>query len=792
MSAVLAALQAPTAPGVSCFHCGLAASELGPWQALIDGVPRRMCCAGCAGTAQAIVDGGHGHYYASRTAFAVRADGAAPDAAELARADGMHPDGEGSFTVEGLRCRACAWLIERRVRKLRGVREAHMDLVTGRLYARWDPRSCKPSVIVAALFGIGYPAHPYDARHHQGELGREMETLLRRLAVAGISTALLLAWSPPRWLALCAILPALLYSAWPFFAGAWRDARRGVPGMDVPIALGIGAGFTSSCMVPASTMAAEGMHGGAITLFVFLLLGSRYLELSARRKTASALERLQQAVPALAQRLRGDPAARETELVAVGALQLGDLVLVPAGQAVPTDGVIVEGDTDIDLALLTGESRTQRRGAGDQLPGGAVNAAQAIVLRVTSAATDSTLAMMVRLAERAGRGRPWLAQWADRTAAWFVLVLLVLAGSVFGMWQAFDPARAWPATVAVLMVSCPCALSLAIPTALAAAADRLLGRGVLAVRPHMLEIFERATHLVFDKTGTLTQGRPVLSNAVPVGPASAEQCLRIAAALEADNPHPIGQALRAACAADQATQADRVRYLVGEGVEGWVDGCRYRLGSAAFAAGLAGGVARSAAPPGTTSVWLAASGGWLARFDLIDGLRPEAQEVVQRFRDSGKTVVLLSGDEQQATQAVAAQLGIATALGCRLPGEKLNYVRKLQAEGAVVAMIGDGINDAAVLRGADVSFAMASGATLAQLHADAILLGDSLLPVAEAADTARRTLVVIRQNLGWAALYNLAAIPVAATGLLNPWLSGIGMAASSALVILNALRLRRR
>ena len=472
----------------------------------------------------------------------------------------------------------------------------------------------------------------------------------------------------------------------------------------------------------------------------------------------------------------------------------GDLVLVRAGQAIPADGVIVDGDTEVDLALLTGESRTQRKAVGDSLPGGAVNAAQTIILRVTSTATDSTLAMLVRLVEKAGQGKPALALWADRVAAWSVVALLVLTVAVFCAWQAVEPSRAWQAAVAVLVVTCPCALSLATPTALAAATDRLLRRGVLAVKPHTLETLERATHIVFDKTGTLTLGRPVLRQAVPVGSQPVESCLRIAAALEADNPHPIAQAIREACETSgggaASGMAEQVRYLVGQGVEGQVNGRPYRLGSAAFVEGVAGGVARSAAPTGTTSVWLGTAGGWLARFDLSDGLRPEAAAVVQRFKDGGKTVVLLSGDEQRAAQAVAGQLGIATALGGRLPDEKLAYVRGLQNQGAVVAMVGDGINDAAVLSGADVSFAMGRGAELAQLHADGVLLGVGLLPLADAAETARRTLAVIRQNLIWASVYNLVAIPAAASGLLNPWMSGIGMAASSALVVLNALRLR--
>jgi Cu2+-exporting ATPase len=652
---------------------------------------------------------------------------------------------------------------------------------------------------------VGYTAYPFDARRHGEHLALERKTMFRQLFVAGLAMMQVMMYAVPvyladdgtmdadmaalmGWASFALTLPAVFYSALPFFAGAWRDIRRGVPGMDVPVALGIAAAFAGSCAALASGKGE--VYFDSITMFVFLLLGSRYLELNARRRATQALDALRRGVPASALRLRGDPAARDTELVPASQLAAGDLVLVEPGQAVPADGVVLEGEPELDFSLLTGESRPRRMGPGDVLPGGAVNSGQAVVLRVTSAARDSTLAMLVRLVERAGLGKPAMALWADRVAAWFVAGLLLLTVAVYLVWHTVDTTRAWHAAIAVLVVSCPCALSLATPTALAAATDRLLRRGVLAVAPHTLETFERATHIVFDKTGTLTLGRPVLRQVLPVGSLDSDLCLRIASALQAENSHPVGMAIRAAMDPGGLV-ARKLRAEIGRGFEGTVDGVTYRIGTAEFVQGLAGGMVRSAAPPGTSSAWLAREGHWLARFDLADGLREEAREVVRRFQEGGKTVILLSGDDQGATTAVARELGIASAFGGRLPAEKLAFVRELQQEGAVVAMVGDGSNDAAVLRGADVSFAMGRGTELAQVHADGGLRGDSLAPLADAADTARRTLAIIRQNLIWASIYNLAAIPAAATGVLNPWLSGIGMAASSALVVLNALRLRK-
>jgi Cu2+-exporting ATPase len=814
MSAVLSTVQQEAAARAAndpvgagdglCFHCGSAVVAGSRWQAEVDGIARSMCCPGCAAAAEAIVAGGLKDYYRARTEYAASAAGQHDDP-ELALADLQGTPGEGSFSIEGLRCGACVWLVEQRLGQLDGVEEVSLNVATARLFVRWDPARCRPSAVLRALRAIGYKAAPYDARRHGERLERERRTLFRQLFVAGLSMMQVMMYAVPvyladegtldadmaalmGWASFALTLPAVFYSALPFFGGAWRDLKCGVPGMDVPVALGITAAFAASC---AALVTGRGdLWFDSITMFVFLLLGSRYLELNARRRATRALEALRRGVPASALRLRGDPDARDAELVPAASLAIGDLVLVKPGHAVPADGSLVDGSTELDFSLLSGESVPRRMSPGALLPGGAVNAGQAIVVRVNAPAQDSTLAMLVRLAERAGQGKPALALWADRVAAWFVVGLLLLTGVVWLVWHELDPARAWPAAIAVLVVSCPCALSLATPTALAAATDRLLRRGVLAVAPHTLETFERATHVVFDKTGTLTLGRPVLRQVLPVGTLDSDRCLRIGAALQAESSHPVGAAIRAAMP-DHGLAVRKLRGEIGRGFEGTIDGVVYRIGTAEWVQGLAGGMARCAAPPGTSTAWLGRQGYWLARFDLSDGLREEAAEVVQRFQECGKTVILLSGDDQSATQAVASQLGIDSAFGGRLPAEKLGFVRELQQDGAVVAMVGDGSNDAAVLRGADVSFAMGRGTELAQMHADGVLLGDSLLPLADAAETARRTLSVIRQNLVWASIYNIAAIPAAASGLLNPWLSGIGMAASSALVVLNALRLRR-
>jgi Cu2+-exporting ATPase len=786
----------------ACFHCGLPVPAGGRWAVAIDGAPRPMCCPGCEAVASSIVACGFSDYYSSRTVFAAPADLAALAPPELALYDaGDSSAAEALYSVDGIRCAACVWLIERRLRSLPGVRGADMNVATGRLQVRWSPEQCRPSIILRTLRQIGYAAYPFDPVRHGEQLERERKKLFRQLFIAGLSMMQVMMYALPvyladdgsmdadmtalmQWASLLLTLPAVAYSAQPFWRGAWTGLKQRMPGMDLPVALGIAAAFGGS--VAALLRGRGDVYFDSITMFIFLLLGSRYLELSARRTAARALERLRHALPAAAARMAGYPQARETELVAAGQLCAGDLILVRPGEAVAADGVIVEGATEVDLALLTGESRAQPRGVGEALPGGAVNAGQPVVLRVTRAAQESTLALLVRLVERAGHGKPRIALWADKVAAWFVLALLMLTVLVFLYWHAVDPARAWQVAIAVLVVSCPCALSLATPTALAAATDRLVRRGVLVVQPHVLETLHRATHVIFDKTGTLTRGQPVLRRVHTLAAMERAECLAIAAALEESSTHPLGIALREA-GGEVRRQARELRHVAGQGIEGVIDGVRYRLGSAAFVAAPFG----VAQDDETTLVYLAGPGAMLARFELADALREDAQDVVTQFQQRGMSVILLSGDGQEVTQRVAARLGIERALGGQLPDQKLAFVQALQAQGAVVAMVGDGVNDAAVLRAADVSFAMGGGSDLARMHADCVLLSGRLSTLGDCAATAGRTLAVIRQNLAWATLYNLCAIPAAAFGLLNPWMSGAGMSLSSAVVVVNALRLRR-
>ncbi|PUA19463.1 heavy metal translocating P-type ATPase [Glaciimonas sp. PCH181] len=833
MSAVLCG-SPQVVPG--CFHCGLPVpleTEGKSWQVLIDGVMRPMCCPGCQTVAQCIVDNGLCDFYSTRKWFSVTAAQETLIPPELQLYDDAHTSAveqagqtttdpametcEAAFSIEGIRCAACVWLIERRLARLPGMCSINVNVSTECLHVRWNKTVCKPSDILKSLREIGYAAYPFDPVRHGEQLERTRKKLFRQLFIAGLSMMQVMMYALPvylatdgtmdeamtslmRWAGLLLTLPAICYSAQPFFYGAWINLKHRWLGMDVPVSIGIVAAFGGSVM---ATLRGHGdVYFDSLTMFIFLLLCSRYLELMARRKAASALDNLHHALPASAWRMPGYPFCRDTELIPAAQLRADDVILIKPGDAIAADGVILEGTTTVDVSLLTGESQAQSKTIGANLPGGAINATQPIVMRVTHASADSTLSVLMQLIVRAGQGKPQLSLWADKVAAWFVGGLLLFAVVVFFLWQWIDPARAWPIAIAVLVVSCPCALSLATPTALAAATDRLVRRKILIVQPHVLETLHRATHIIFDKTGTLTVGKPVLQNIETLGIASPEWCLQVAAALEVFSAHPLAGAIVDA-AKDRSRQQESdlsplaascvndVREVAGQGLEGSVDGVLFRFGAAAFVEKLAGYSVTAQAAVGVTSIYLGSRANWLARFDVADGLRSDARQVVSHFRAAGKTVILLSGDQQAVARHVAEALGISTALGEYLPEQKLAYVQALQGDGAIVAMVGDGINDAAVLRAADVSFAMGNGAALAQMHADCVLLSGRLSSLSEVDATAAQTLSVIRQNLTWALLYNLVAIPAAALGLLNPWLSGIGMSVSSAVVVLNALRLRR-
>ncbi len=717
---------------------------------------------------------------------------------------------EVQLSVAGVHCGACVATIKDRLRTIPGVHELDIQLPGERARLSWDPARQKLGAILAAIAALGYRAAPVDALAAAAARRREARTALLRLFVAGFSMMQVMMYAIPvyvtddgiavehavllQWASLVLTVPVVFYSALPFFSGAWRDLRNRRPGMDVPVAIGIGAAFIASAW---ATIAGQGeVYFDSVTMFVFLLLASRYFELRARQKAASAADRLARQLPELAERIVDDDGIVRFETVPAAALRPGDCVVVKPGEAVPADGRVLIGHATLEEGLVTGESAAVSRAEGAPvLAGSTLYAAEPdgrLLMAVEAAGEETRLAEMVRLLDRALADKPRLGQLADRVAGWFTGALLVLALLTALAWWFVDPARIVAVTIAVLVVSCPCALSLATPCALAAATGVLAQRGLLVLRGRGLETLAGATHVVFDKTGTLTSGRLTLQDTIALGALPTAAALDIAGALEAGSQHPVGQALRAAASMPKA--ATGVTRTAGSGVEGMVDGRRYRLGRPSYVAELVGQrlpAELERERDEQTTVALADSAGWIAVFLLADAARPGARKLVAQLRARGLAVMLLSGDRPQTVRHWAGRLGIDDAEGGASPQRKRDVIAALQERGAIVAMIGDGANDSAALGIAHVSIAMGNGARLAQIGADMVWLGDNLDQLDWAMRKSRTAIAIIRQNLLWAFCYNLIAIPLAVAGFIGPWMAGLGMSASSMLVVLNSLRLLR-
>ncbi len=779
-----------------------------------------MCCYGCQAVAQSIADNGLEDYYRSRDSLPESPREAMPAILEqLALYD--HADFQKSFVkalgetereasllLEGITCAACIWLNEQHIGKLPGVTAVDINYTTRRARVRWDESRIKLSDILGAIAAIGYRAYPYDAAKNEEISKKERRDALWRLWVAGFGMMQVMMYAYPvyiangdmtadiesmmRWASRLLTLPVVLYSSAPFFRNAWRDIKLRRVGMDVPVALGVGAAFAAS--VWATFVQAGEVYFDSVTMFIFFLLGGRFLEMTARQKALSVTEALAKLLPAFAQKMPNFPVDRSTEQRVVADLHPGDYVLVRAGDIVPVDGRVIEGVSCANEALLTGESKPVPTRPGESVTGGSINAESPLIVQVEQVGDGTRLSAIISLMERAAAEKPRIVEVADRIASYFVAALLLVALLVAVGWYFHDPAKALWITVSVLVVTCPCALSLATPIALTVSAGALARDGLLVTRGHAIETLARATHFVFDKTGTLTTGQMHLVDVGIFGKLAHDACVALAAALEQSSEHPVASALRSA-AGEAFAEAQDVVAEPGQGVEATVAGRRYRIGRPAYALGLSQGALPNAAvdwlESGDTVVCLADDSGCLALFRIGDEIRSESSALVAELQSLGKAVVLLTGDAPAVARRVADKLGIADVRAGVTPQGKHENVKALQTEGAVVAMVGDGVNDAPVLAQAQVSVAMGGGAQLARTQSDFVLLSENLDHLRHGLRRSVKTLQVIRQNLWWSFAYNFVALPLAISGHVTPWLAGIGMSASSLLVVLNSLRIQR-
>jgi Cu2+-exporting ATPase len=684
---------------------------------------------------------------------------------------------------------------------------------THRARVRWDDSIVKLSEILQAITNIGYIAHPYDPTRQQEVLERERKQQLRRIGVAGVLGMQVMMFSVAlytgdwygmttefktlfHWINFILTIPIIFYCAEPFFKTAKRDISHGQVGMDVPIALALSLAFLGSIY---ATLYGGQVYFDSITMFVFFLLTGRYFELRARQHGARAADNLVHLVPTMATRLVKDGTE---ELVLAADLAVGDRLLIRPGENIPADGTITEGKSNIDESLLTGESNPLTKNTGQSVIAGTVNIDSPLQMVVDKIGIDTVLSHILRLLERAQTEKPTITQLADQVASWFVLGVLLLAVGVAIYWWYVNPDIWLTTTLAVLVVTCPCALSLATPTAITAATSNLTQAGLLISRGHALESLARVNHFVFDKTGTLTKGRLNLLTTHTFANLNKTECQQYAAALESHSEHPIAQAL--IMAAKELTDSQNLSGLAkeiinypGAGMQGKIDGCQYFIGTPAFIMEKTGLTVESTLlhnlqQDGNTLVLLAKSTKLISAFILADEIREGAKELIQSLKNQGKSVSLFSGDHAAAVQRVATEIGIETTGSAFTPEDKLKQLKLLQAKGEIVAMVGDGVNDAPVLAQAQVSIAMGNGTQIARTSADMILLTEQLPNLLTGINTAHHTLQIIRQNIIWAISYNALVLPAAAVGWIAPWMAAIGMSLSSLLVVANALRLTGR
>ncbi|MFV1992653.1 MAG: heavy metal translocating P-type ATPase [Acidiferrobacterales bacterium] len=806
--------------GHHCYHCGLPVPLHTNINIDIKGSARPMCCFGCLAVCQAIQAAGLDDYYQDRQAPAnSRLDIVPASLRELRAFDNPQVQQsfvyatqnqlkEASLILEGITCAACVWLNESYLKKLGGIHSVIINYATHRAQIVWDDSQIKLSAILEGINNIGYRAYPYDPQSQEAVFDTEKKTLLKRLgltAILGMQVMILAVamYSDVglvmesgirtffRWFSLVLTIPIIIYAADPFTRNALRSIKNMKIGMDVSVSLGLVIAFIASTY---ATVTGYGhIYFDAIVMFVFFLLSAKYFELNARKHTANRIEAVTQRNPLMATKVNEN---NTEESLPASDITMGDVLLVRPGEIVPVDGVIIAGQSSLDESLMTGESYPVLRKSGDQIIGGSVNRDHPVKLRVTHVAQETVLATLARLVERAQSEKPAIASLADRIASYFVTIVLLISLVTGAYWWQAAPELAIPVVIAILIVACPCALSLATPTAFSTAMGFLTSRGILLTKGNKFQVLARASHFIFDKTGTLTTGKFKLKKVTTYGKLTETEVLAIASALETGSAHPLASALKNH-SDFIATSATGIINHPGLGLSGLVNNTKWFIGSANFINNVCAqtvtgqdDINSESGKNGATKVYLANKENLVAGFHFADDVRDDAADLIKKLVTANKTITLLTGDHTAPAKYVAKQVGINNVISSKTPREKLDYVKALQDKGHVVVMVGDGINDAPVLACADVSIAIGEGAALAAASSDIVLITDKISRIYTAFKLAEKTMLVLKQNLSWALLYNTVAITLAISAVVTPWMAAIGMSASSLIVVLNSIRLR--
>jgi len=795
-------------PKDACFHCLQPIPRGVELTVDYEQQPRRVCCAGCQAVAETIIEHGLSAYYKHRDLDKPQQTPILPD--ELQNLDVYdHPDVQREFvrvldgdlqqaalTVSNITCSACAWLIERELQAITGVDKAVVNLSSQRLQVTWDPNQVSVSEMIKRLAGIGYQALPFQPNQQEQQFSRQRKGFIRRLGLAGLATmqVMMLAFAlyfgvvsdldettrDYIWaVSLVFATPVILYSAQPFYMGALRALQAKQLNMDVPVSIALLGAYTAS--VYAVFKGTGEVYFESISMFTFFLLSGRYLELLAKERALRFATNRLTLMPQLATR----ETEQGNESIAVKQLQQGDVIVVNPGETIAADGELLSAEAWVDESLLSGESLPNRRVTGQTVVAGSINQQSAIRIKVTAAAQQTVLAGIVAMQDSALAEKPQVQQVIDKVAGYFVSGILVIATLTFLSWWWIQPEHALWVTLAVLVATCPCALSLAAPTAITGTIHRLNRQGILVKGAQVLESVKSLDVVCFDKTGTLTEGKFKLVDRIDV--ADIEYTNALISGMEAFSEHPLALPLKHLSDRPYGFE-QQVKLVAGMGLEAVTNkGEQLRLGSAEFI--------RQWLPEADIeagyNVILASQSQVLAQLKVEDELREDAAATINKLHRLGVQTQLISGDDMSRVRMVAEQLGIHEYYGQQKPDDKLTLIKQLQQQGKTVWMVGDGLNDGPVLAQAHLSMTFANASDLAKTAADVVILSNKLGSVNDVIESAQKSRVIMRQNFSWALLYNVSVLPVAALGLIAPWAAALGMSLSSLLVIANSLRLYR-
>ena len=783
----------------SCFHCNEPVPKGTNLFVSFDSSSHPVCCAGCQAVAEMILSDGFGAYYKHRDEPAIRPDEHRFDW-EIFDDPAFQKDfcrqlETGSYRVdllvEGITCSACAWLIEKRLEQTSGAIEPQVVTASHRLRFSWDPSRAKLSEILQALSALGYRVRPWSEENAAEHFATELRSLLFKVGLAGIAFLQVMMFavalyagemsgideshrSLMRWFSLAISIPVVFYSAEPFFSGAFRALKGRSLTMEVPVAIAISLAWGSSIVATVSNSGE--VYFDSVVMFVFFLLSGRYLEHRAQHRERQTLFSLAAWLPTSALRFVDGG----FQWVPSMAIREGDLIQVLKGETAPADGVLESNAAYLDESLLTGEHLALKKLAGDRIFAGTINTGESFCYRMDTPTEQSQAAKINELLGAAANDKPPITQLVDRIAGAFIASVLVIAAGSYWYWSASAPQDAFWIALSVLVVTCPCALSLATPVAITSSILGFKKQGILVTQARSLQAIDRVDTLFLDKTGTLTTGDlRVESHEILNASYSVDRVLDIASALERESSHPIASAFNGR---DTTIIPSDLEIVVGEGVKAVIDDQAWRIGQPSFCD-------PQAQPEAVVA--MSVNGTLVAKFVIADTLREDIFNEVATLKAQGMEVVLVSGDHQDTVASVAKAAGIESFYAAQKPEDKYRLLQRYRGQGRRVLMVGDGLNDVPVIGGADVSVAMSSGAALARCHADVVLNADKGFGLANLFKSAKRLNLTIKQNLGWALLYNLVALPLAVMGFVPPWAAAIGMSLSSLIVVLNALKLSR-